>query len=89
MKKEVADADEVKVKRRLDENLQGRKEAYINKGMEAKEGCKGEKWKEGKEVESQSIKREGGKRRRDGEGGKEAKVMERVGEDKKLCEEDE
>ena len=86
MKKEVADADEVKVKRRLDENLQGRKEAYINEGMEAKEGCKGEKWKE---VESKSIKREGGKRRRDGEGGKEAKVMERVGEDKKLCEEDE
>ena len=29
MKKEAADADEVKVKRRLDENLQGRKEAYI------------------------------------------------------------
>ena len=82
MKKEVADADEVKVKRRLDENLQGSKEAYINKGMEAKEGCKGEKWKE---VESKSIKREGGKRRRDGEGGKKAKVMERVGEDKKLC----
>ena len=58
LKKEVGDADEVKVKRRLDENLQGRKEAYINKGMEAKEGCKGEKWKEGKEVESKSIKRE-------------------------------
>ena len=37
-----------------------------------REGCKGEKWKE---VESKSIKREGGKRRRDGEGGKEAKVM--------------
>ena len=40
LKKEVGDADEVKVKRRLDENLQGSKEAYINKGMEATEGCK-------------------------------------------------
>ena len=41
------------------------------------------------EVERKSVKREGNKRWKGGEGGKEAKVMERVGEDKKLCEEDE
>ena len=44
------------------------------KYMEAEEGRKGLRWKE---VEGKSNKREGGKRRKDGEGGKEAKFMER------------